>query len=67
MANIPAIGIAKDPLLKKAYSVGTKKGDRAEFYGNKELIRSLHFNPHPLPFFMTVFIIIKCLCARRCV
>lgn len=38
MANVPAIGVAKDPLLKKAYSVGTEKGDRAAIYDDSELI-----------------------------
>jgi len=38
MTDVPAIGVAKDPLLKKAYSVGTKKGDRAEIHDEAELI-----------------------------
>lgn len=37
-ANVPAIGVAKDPLLKKAYLVGKEKGARAAIYDEKELI-----------------------------
>lgn len=38
IADIPAIGVAKDPLLKKTYSVGTEKGDRAEIHEEEELV-----------------------------
>lgn len=33
--NVPAIGVAKDPLLKKEYSVGKKKGDREAIYDDE--------------------------------
>ncbi len=38
MAKVPTIGVAKDPLLKKAYSVENGKGSRAEIYDDKTLI-----------------------------
>ena len=37
-ADVPAIGVAKDPLLKKEYKVGTGKGDRAAIYDHEELV-----------------------------
>ena len=37
-ADVPAIGVAKDPLLKKEYVVGVEKGDRAAIYDNEELV-----------------------------
>lgn len=40
-ADVPAIGVAKDPLLKKEYLVGIKKGDRSAIYDNEELIGSV--------------------------
>jgi len=38
IADVPAIGVAKDPLLKRAYSIGTEKGDRASIYDGDEII-----------------------------
>ena len=37
-ADVPAIGVAKDPLLKKEYLVGTEKGNLARIYDKKELV-----------------------------
>lgn len=36
--GIPSIGVAKDPLLRKAYVVGYEKGDRLPIYDREELI-----------------------------
>ncbi len=37
-AKIPAIGVAKDPLLKKEYNVGKERGDREAIYDEAELV-----------------------------
>jgi len=36
--EVPSIGVAKDPLLRKAYAVGSEKGDRLPIYDKEELI-----------------------------
>ena len=37
-SDIPAIGVAKDPLLKKEYDVGMEKGDYTAIHDNEELV-----------------------------
>ena len=36
--DVPSIGVAKDPLLRKAYPVGLEKGNRLPIYDREELI-----------------------------
>jgi len=38
MMDVPSIGVAKDPLLRKEYPVGLEKGNRLPIYDREELI-----------------------------